>query len=459
MFGGDEGHLFRQQTEHGPSLDLDDQHARNLAQAIAGILVELQATRCALQDREAELATAVPVIVRGNDGADFNHRLQAILRGIVEGLRGRAAALYLLDDTTSQLKLRSHWGLPSLRFLEPARALRGAVADLEALTGHAVVLEDAQLLAHWNVPEQFGSAICVPVASPDTLLGTLWFFSDAVREYTSQETQLLEIVAGRLAVELERRVLVQQAAQNAQHRDQFEEFLAWHRERADQVPPVIEGWQVASATVREGAICGDFCAWHLGMHDQLRLATSSLAGSAARSTLSATLYQGAVQATMRQTTSPFVILQTLNDILWSSAPGGEGASTFVATLDPASGQLEYATAGSTDAYILRPHGWEPIAVDGVPLGHEPDWDGAAQDQEIHPGDVLLVISDRHMSHQNQNLEFDSTSLAETLLRHVHLSARDLADLAVQLITRWCPDPWARSILVVKRVEGPAIRRP
>ena len=131
------------------------------------------------------MATAVPVIARRSEGADFNHRLQAILRGTVEGLHGRAAALYLLDDTTSELKLRSHWGLSSLRFLEAARPLRGAVADLEALTGHAVVIEDTRLFTHWNVPEAFASAVCVPVSSPDALLGTLWFFGDQVRDFAS----------------------------------------------------------------------------------------------------------------------------------------------------------------------------------------------------------------------------------------------------------------------------------
>ncbi len=110
LFGGDDGQMYRQRTSSTPTLELSETHARDLAQAIAGVLVELQATRAALQDREAELATAIPVIARQSEEADFNQRLQAILRGAVEGLHGRAAALYLLDDTTSELKLRRPMG-------------------------------------------------------------------------------------------------------------------------------------------------------------------------------------------------------------------------------------------------------------------------------------------------------------------------------------------------------------
>ena len=123
------------------------------------------------------------------------------------------------------MKLRAQWGLPSLRFVEPAGA-RGAVADLEALTGHAVVLDDTRLLPHWNVPEDFAAAVCVPVASPGAILGTFWLFCHKVRDFTAAETQLLEILAGRLAAELERSVLVGEVARASSTKRQAERYCA-----------------------------------------------------------------------------------------------------------------------------------------------------------------------------------------------------------------------------------------
>ena len=99
-------------------------------------------------------------------------------------------AAYLLDDATKQLKLRSCWGLPKSRFLDPPRPLRGAAADLEALVGHAVVLEDTSFLPHWKVPEEFRSAVCVPISSPTFPFGTLWMFCDQPRDFSVAETQL-----------------------------------------------------------------------------------------------------------------------------------------------------------------------------------------------------------------------------------------------------------------------------
>ncbi|MCA9064826.1 MAG: GAF domain-containing protein, partial [Planctomycetaceae bacterium] len=336
LFGGHAGHLYRIKSNSATESSVPaegTEAGRDLAEALVHVFGELQETRRTLQHREAELATAIPVTSRGYDAANFNHRLQAVLRGTVEILKGSAAALYLLDDATSELKLRAQWGLPSLRFLQPARPLRGAVADLEALTGHAVVLQDAQLQSHWNVPENYASAVCIPVASPESLLGTLWFYADEVRDYSDADTQLLEIIAGRLAVELERRVLLQEAHRSTEDRELATQVEAWHQERALLTPPRINGWQVAATTVESGRMRGDFHCWRIDQQDRLWLASAAMAGPPVKCTLSATLLQGAVQAALASSISAEQILHTVNDVLWASSTGHDGASMFCGAIE------------------------------------------------------------------------------------------------------------------------------
>ena len=78
---------------------------RQFGQGLSRILTELQSTRRALWQREAELATAIPVVSDQEDASQLASRIQSVLRGTVECLDGSAAALYLLDDATSKLKL------------------------------------------------------------------------------------------------------------------------------------------------------------------------------------------------------------------------------------------------------------------------------------------------------------------------------------------------------------------
>ena len=147
---------------------------------------------------------------------DLAARLQAAVKSAANAVEGQAAALYLLDEGTSELKLRSCWGLPFDRLTAPARRLQGSLADLEALLGHAVVLENTSLMPGWNAPEDFAAAICVPVSSSTTVLGTLWIFCDETRDFTDAQTSVAEIVAGKIATDLEREMLLHEGVKGGQ---------------------------------------------------------------------------------------------------------------------------------------------------------------------------------------------------------------------------------------------------
>jgi putative methionine-R-sulfoxide reductase with GAF domain len=425
--------------------------ARQMGENLARLLGEFQSTRRALALREAELATAVPVVAPPEEASQLSQRLQSILRGAVEGLQGSAAALYLLDDATSELKLRAHWGLPSLRFVEPARPLRGSVADLEALTGHAVVVEDTSLLPHWNIPEDFTSAVCVPVSSPGAILGTFWLFCNRVRDFTAAETQLLEILAGRLAAELERSVLLREVSQAADVNRQAERFSQWHRDRNQLVPPLVDGWQVSAAALPQATTSGDFHFWRMTTANELFLAAGGAQGAAETRVLSSALLRGALQAQLLHDSDPCRALQQLNEVAWSGSPGDETANLFAGRLNLDTGTLESSSAGCPDAYILRPHGWEPIVKDGLGLGSNPEMTWERQAHVIAPGDVLLAVSDReHASDRPHGV--DTTQVAETLLRHIHLRATELAQKAIQLIQHRTRDGRGRSVVIIKRCE-------
>ncbi|MGQ9573688.1 MAG: GAF domain-containing protein [Thermoguttaceae bacterium] len=217
---------------------------QKLASALAELVGQLVRTRHTLWQREAELAAGIPLVIRPEEPEHLAARLQAVLRGGAEAVGCQAAAVYLLDEGTAHLKLRSCWGLPPERLADPPRPLEGALADLEAMLGHAVVLEDAALVPHWNVPETFPSAACVPVATPCTILGTLWAFCQTRRDFSDQQTNILEIVAGRIAAELERQVLLQAAIQHAPRTRQVKRQPAPN----DQPPrpPQLDGWDVPS---------------------------------------------------------------------------------------------------------------------------------------------------------------------------------------------------------------------
>ncbi len=195
-----------------------------LAETLATTLGENYRWRAELVAREAELAVDATTNVELNDdGARLASRLRDVLKTGAKALGGfDAAALYLLDDETTRLKIRALWGLPTDRFLDPPRPLRGARADVEALLGSAVVLNEAYLAEAWKAPEDFDCSLCVPVASETTILGTIWYFSNQKKEIETRELETLELIAGRIVAELEKEKLRQENERLAVSRRNWE---------------------------------------------------------------------------------------------------------------------------------------------------------------------------------------------------------------------------------------------
>ena len=148
------------------------------------------------------MASQVPVIQRDAEGKKPLEIIESLLDSACSVTQCSAAALCILDESTSTLETRVTWGIAA-ESMDTSRPIERSIADIEAMVGHAVVIENTDELPHWRVPGEASSAICVPVSSMNTLLGTLWLFGDEIRDYDSGVVNMVEIIAGRLASELQ----------------------------------------------------------------------------------------------------------------------------------------------------------------------------------------------------------------------------------------------------------------
>lgn len=435
---------------------LSPSDAEQLADQINQLLGELQRTQRALWQREGDLAAAVPLVVRREDEqGQLAERLEAVLRGGAEAVDCTAAGLYLLDDDTRHLKLRSSWGLPIDRLLAEPRRLRGSKADLEALTGHAVVLDSADRFEHWSAPEKFGSAVCVPVSTATVPLGTLWMFGNVGRPFTDAQVNIVEIVAGRVATELEREILLRQHIEpQAGWDDRSAATALPHWQRWNAVVS-LDGWQISvvpGATRGEPTLGHD--AWCPYVFEDGRL-SFTLAGSQTRDTagaLTAASFRGAAQL-VRATLDPADRLHRINEALAALSAGDQACSAIGCTLEPHTGRFEFSTAGEADTYIIRPHGWELVSEPGAAVGVTPDARYGALVAEVQRGDIILTVAavpPRETRLQSDQY-VDANDLAELLLHHQHLSSSQLAELADHLLdskpTVW---PHRPTLLICRR---------
>lgn len=252
--------------------------AVRLAESISATLGEAYRWSFTLRRREAELASLghysmIPTEETKDHPAQ---KISAVLKLACRTVGCEAAALYLLDSGTTVLKLRSLWGLPEERLTDPPRPLSAAMADLEALLGNAVVLNENYLQEEWNAPECFATSLCVPVASETSILGTLWFFSDRKRDFSRRELSALEIVAGRIASELERSALLIENRRFRLLSRQVETMLEHLTEESSPMIESPEGWRFASRADLTDCVPKTFCQWTDLTNDRAALAVGGV---------------------------------------------------------------------------------------------------------------------------------------------------------------------------------------
>ena len=383
--------LLAKLGQDGPSPTLSAE-VKSLATAIGGLWGEVLRTRNSLWQREAELAAGAPVRARADEAQHLAVRLEAVLAAGAESLGCQAAALYLLDAGTSELKLRASWGIARRQLTEPARPLRGAAADLEALLGHAVVMNDPALFDFWRVPQPCGAAVCVPVSSPTIPLGTLWMFADAQRDFSDQETNLLEIVAGKLAGDLERETLLGEL-DRAQGRHGADD-AADAGQFSLPASPLLEGWEIMGWQSPCASKNRAWLDWFAMASDQFALVAGSATSGRAAGMATAAARAGARSASHYHA-SAGAVLRQLNAAMWAGDHGAAQAGLGYIKLDTHHGVLQAALSGATGLATIDARGVHrqsaPItAYGGQTLGGDEQISIEERQIKLPPGGSLVL---------------------------------------------------------------------
>jgi len=426
--------------------------ARSMASALADMLGEMMQTRYALWRREAELAAGVPLVPHGDEEKHLAERLEAVLKGGADAVGCQAAALYLLDEATSELKLRSCWGLPFDRLCAPARPLKGAVADLEALLGHAVVLEDTELMRQWRVPEQFPAAVSVPVSTPTTLLGTLWVFCDRKRDFNSRQTNVLEVVAGRIAADLEREMLMREGIDAVELKRQVAAAERMQRNQFPTISPMLDGWELAGWTQPAETLGGDFYDWFCPGEGLLAVAVGDAMQQGLAAAMAANNLKSALRAHAQYHREANQTLQKVNMTLWTASAGDQYASLFFGLIETATGRVNYAMAGRPSAITVREGAWQSLSVASTPLGKSPETQFEPFGYELQPGEALVIFTGAVRDATDAaGRMLGEAGIAQPLLVRPGLSAEQSAVLARETLNAHAAAaPDDRTILVINR---------
>jgi len=226
--------------------------------------------------------------------------------------------------------------------------------------GHTVVLNEGEYLAdHWSVPENFALSVCVPVASSTTIHGTLWCFADTPLELDSTAVHLLEIIAGRIAVELERQMLLQEGHDGMILKRQLtdsEHFLQ------NQLPRAMvksrDAWQIAGATNHAKPLAATFYDWQDVTPEKSIMTIVSTAEKvpSIEAQMRMVMLQTEIKNLRRYKHSARSVIRELEDIAFSQQAEKKPFEMLYGLIDKEKSQLRLSCSGSFVLFQYRASG-------------------------------------------------------------------------------------------------------
>lgn len=445
--------------------------AQDLLVAIERLVDRLDLAEETVRRQEAELATSVGVTSHSDRQRETADRLESILDSVSRSIGAVAGAIYLLDDETSSLKLRSSIGLPKSRLTSPPRDLRGSLADLEALLGNAVLLSDIELMRDWPSPEPFASALVVPIGSSTMPHGTMWFWSENTRSYSPTEVEVANLAAGRVMSEIEQSILGQEVYQSRVIQKQFDTASITQASLLPTSQILNKDFDVNGWTFQNGSIGGGFHYWDVNPQEMMTIAMGNASQQGPDGAIVATGIQSILRTQWQGNSNPVAIMQTINDTMWGLQEADWSASLGLIQINPATGYGSICSAGDIQSFIISHRGFRPIGNPGLRVAAQPDTLFASSRFHLQPGEILLAFTSGILSKSTEQFlsgrrtksprtvsysTLDQNSLLQIVREMSDEKASDIAGFLARTLPtfdRSSSDGVDRSLVVVKNIRN------
>gem|GEM_PF-2273813 len=406
-----------------------DLAAKQLADGIRRLERQLNRSASTIRRQEAALARLPVPLLTLHDDAQLANDLQQLLRRGALAAGCDAAGLYLLDEETTSLKLRTAFGLPAARLAAPARPLRGAVADLEALLGNPVVLDDGPPTPHWDCPERCRRAIAVRVSQADHPVGTLWLFSERAKKFQRGQIAAAEMLASQLAHALERDALFGEAVFGRRLRREVRNAAIYQQSQFPLPAPLASGWDIAGWTDAPGELAGQWYQWDVGSDGRINVTMAADASDQGRvwGAINAAQVRAAWQASASRLTHVGKILQAVNDTAWQLSTAPQPACLLDIRVAPETGIFELAAAGAMTVLVVGRYGYRPLIANSRPLGTQPDLRVETIHGNLQRGETLILASHSLVAHQSHPSadKLTQTELVAPIQAHLQGSAEEM----------------------------------
>lgn len=197
-----------------------------------------------------------------------------------------------------------------------------------------------------------------------------------------------------------------------------------------ELPPQLNGVEISHSYLPASEVGGDFYDV-LALDDgRLAVAVGDVAGHGVSSGLVMSMARSALAVQVTFDPAVESVFATLNRMVFQSARRRLLSTLVYAILDPAQGELHYASAGHVFPYLVSPSGdVEPLKASSYPLGVRGEIDVRTRTSKLEVGDSVFMYSDGlvEATPEDSDEPFGFDRLEASLKRHAAKSPRHLRD--------------------------------
>lgn len=222
--------------------------------------------------------------------------------------------------------------------------------------------------------------------------------------------------------------------------------------------PVIPGWALSAMNRPARLVGGDY-------YDALTVdaprgsrclfCVADVSGKGIAASLLMSNIQATLRALLGREASLAELARCINELLYTSTPGNKYATAVFLTLDPATGECHYVSAGHTEALVLERSGAAlRLGATGLALGLFPGIRYEEETFTLAAGDVVALYSDGISEAQNADEdEYGTDRLIRSLQQHSLRSADEIVQGVIDDLDEFvgsAPQHDDITLLVLKR---------
>jgi len=295
----------------------------------------------------------------------------------------------------------------------------------------AATREQAELLLRLQERDELarlGLALLVPMLVRGRLVGLFALPpKHGGDDYQLQDLELLTLVAGQMALQIENSRLYEEELKKQKLEEQLTLARSIQSRLLPERLPAVGGLDLAACNLNSAEVSGDYYDLIERDDGQLVVIISDVSGKGIPASLLASSLQASLRAHCAISDSPGEILGRVNLYLYASTDPTHFATLFLAFVDPVRRQVRYSSGGH-NAPIMRRADGSLIQLEkgGLPLGAFDFGSYEEETLDFNPGDMLFLYTDgltETVDHADE--EFGTARVERLLSEHHGLGADDL----------------------------------